>query len=66
MPEKIPPHKHCKECGKAIPIDATFCSSQCETQHRMKLRRRRNQLYTYYLMMILLLIVILVYLGYFR
>ncbi|HDI75230.1 MAG: DUF2116 family Zn-ribbon domain-containing protein [Thermoprotei archaeon] len=27
---KIPPHKHCKVCGKVISPDQDYCSSKCE------------------------------------
>ncbi len=30
MPQKVPPHKHCKVCGKVIPPDQDYCSSKCE------------------------------------
>ncbi len=66
MPDRIPPHRHCKECGKPISLDQTYCSNQCESASRAKLRRRRNQLYTYYLLMVILLLAALIYLGYFR
>ncbi len=64
MPEKIPPHKHCKECSKPIAMDETFCSVQCENAFRAKLKRRKNQLYLYYVLMVFILIAALIYLGY--
>jgi len=30
MSQKVPPHKHCKVCGKVIPPDQDYCSSKCE------------------------------------
>lgn len=63
-PEKIAPHRHCKECGKPIPLEDTFCSDQCQATFRAKQRRRRNQLYFYYAMMVIILMAALVFLGY--
>jgi predicted nucleic acid-binding Zn ribbon protein len=29
-PERIPQHRHCRECGKAFVGDGYFCSDECK------------------------------------
>jgi predicted nucleic acid-binding Zn ribbon protein len=62
--QNIPPHRHCRECGKAISPDKQFCSQTCESSHKTKMRRRRNQLYTYYALLIIFLIIAFILLGF--
>ena len=64
MPERIPPHRHCKECGKPVQLDEIFCSDKCETAFKTKLRTRRNRLYLFYMMAVLILIAAMLFLGY--
>ncbi len=45
MAEKLLQHKHCRNCGKAIQTDVTFCGEDCQSQHREMIRKKRNQLY---------------------
>jgi len=28
--ERIPQHKHCTQCGKAVPVSERFCSDNCK------------------------------------
>ncbi|MEM3851442.1 MAG: DUF2116 family Zn-ribbon domain-containing protein [Methanomassiliicoccales archaeon] len=63
MNDRIPPHSHCRECGKAVAENTLYCSPKCEAAHKEKLRRRRNQLYTYYALLLVFLILALIALG---
>ncbi len=64
MVEKVPPHRHCKECGRPIALEDKFCSEKCSSAFRGKLKRRKNQLYFYYAVTAMILIAALIYLGY--
>ena len=44
MAERLLQHKHCRNCGKAIPADDTFCSDTCNVEHRELMRKKKNQL----------------------
>ncbi|MBX8631419.1 MAG: DUF2116 family Zn-ribbon domain-containing protein [Thermoplasmata archaeon] len=63
MTERIPPHKHCRQCGNAISPDSTFCSDSCRDGYRAGLRRKKRQLYLYYLLLVVLLILALSYVS---
>lgn len=54
---KIPPHKHCKICGRMIPANKDYCSAKCE---RIDLDRRRSyETYRTWLFITLITMVIL-------
>ncbi len=44
MPEKLPQHKHCFSCGKAILASEEFCDDDCKQQHIAVVKRKRRQL----------------------
>ncbi len=44
MAQKLLQHKHCINCGKAIPLKEEYCSEACTTEHRELIRRKRRQL----------------------
>jgi len=46
MVEKVLQHKHCQICGRAITVDDTFCSAECENRynHYVKKQKRSNYL----------------------
>ncbi|MCL1811623.1 MAG: DUF2116 family Zn-ribbon domain-containing protein [Methanomassiliicoccaceae archaeon] len=31
QPERIPQHRHCRNCGKAFTGDGEFCGEECKT-----------------------------------
>lgn len=45
MSEKLLQHKHCRYCEKAISIKDVYCSKDCQLQHQMMMKKKRNQLY---------------------
>jgi predicted nucleic acid-binding Zn ribbon protein len=55
---KIPPHKHCIWCGKAVDEDKRFCSNKCEEEFNKAERRRKRSFIIY---MILLMAMFLVW-----
>lgn len=44
MAEKLLQHKHCRNCGKAVPADDTFCDAACKGQHTEMMRKKKNQM----------------------
>ncbi|MDR1404250.1 MAG: DUF2116 family Zn-ribbon domain-containing protein [Candidatus Methanoplasma sp.] len=43
QPEKIPQHRHCRNCGKAFAGDGQFCGEECKgsagTDAKKKIRK---------------------------
>ncbi len=56
--DKIPPHKHCLNCGIAIPPDKTFCSKKCENEWNAMIRKKKMNLYIWMAMLAILLIIL--------
>jgi len=56
MVERIPQHKHCRECDKAIPADRAYCDEECETRHTSKIKAKKKQLQIFYVVMIVIFI----------
>ncbi len=44
MAEKLLQHRHCRSCNKAILPDLDFCNDDCMSQHKERMRKKRNQL----------------------
>ncbi len=63
LAERVPAHRHCKQCSRPVSMEDTFCSSGCEADFRNGLRRKKRQLYLYYLLIIMLLFLTLAYVG---
>jgi len=40
MVERIPQHKHCTNCGKAVPVDESYCSDNCKEQWDAVMKKR--------------------------
>ena len=63
MAEKLLQHKHCRNCGKAIHTDETFCGEDCQVQHREMIRKKRNQLYLIMAAAVIMMILALLFGG---
>ncbi len=63
LAERVAPHRHCRQCGKPVALEATFCSDECNNSFKNGLRRKKRQLYLYYIMVIALLFLALAYVG---
>lgn len=44
MADRLLQHKHCRSCGKAIPVEDKFCNEECTTTHRLMMKKKKNQL----------------------
>ncbi|HEC80887.1 MAG TPA: DUF2116 family Zn-ribbon domain-containing protein [Thermoplasmatales archaeon] len=60
MSENISQHKHCPVCGKAIPLEETFCSEECKQKYQQILKRRKYLLFLMYIMLFIALIMVFV------
>jgi len=58
---QIPPHTHCKVCGKAIPVGKTYCSNECrESEIKSQQRAKRlSRIYTIFFVALLIIIIIM-------
>jgi predicted nucleic acid-binding Zn ribbon protein len=48
MPERLPQHKHCITCGKAVSPKDEYCSDDCERRRVDTLARKKKQLLLLY------------------
>ncbi|HID24909.1 MAG TPA: DUF2116 family Zn-ribbon domain-containing protein [Thermoplasmata archaeon] len=58
MTETISQHRHCQMCGKAVPLEETFCSEECKQNYQQFLKKRRCLLLIMYLFLFLAIIFI--------
>ena len=56
MVEKLPQHKHCGVCGRAIPADDEFCNDECTAKHDSLLKKRKTYVYMMYGAIIIMII----------
>jgi len=42
MGEKLPQHKHCKVCRKAVLVDEDFCDDMCKLEFQTQMKKKRN------------------------
>jgi predicted nucleic acid-binding Zn ribbon protein len=43
----MPQHKHCTNCGKAIPPKEEMCSDKCKAEWDRTVKRKRYTMYAY-------------------
>ena len=65
MVERIPQHRHCKNCDKAVQVKDEFCDKDCEKSWKDKMHGKRRQLIYFYMLMVAIMImaISLLYLG---
>ncbi len=59
----IPPHRHCLNCGIAIPPEKTFCSKKCEDEWNAMLKRKRVTMYVWMVFIIILVFILYLSMG---
>ncbi|MGQ9583453.1 MAG: DUF2116 family Zn-ribbon domain-containing protein [Thermoplasmatota archaeon] len=57
-PAKIPQHKHCMVCGKAIRAREQYCSEECEREWARASRTKRNLQMVLYISMAVMIVVL--------
>ncbi|MFP3262166.1 MAG: DUF2116 family Zn-ribbon domain-containing protein [Nitrososphaeria archaeon] len=55
----IPPHSHCKVCGKAIPEGQIYCSKECRDRDLKAQSREKKMMWVFYGVFMGLLVVLL-------
>lgn len=53
------PHKHCIVCGRAIPMEQDFCSTECKDQYT-KTDKSRNKKNTIQFVVIAVVMVVMI------
>jgi len=56
MVERIPQHRHCNFCDKAIPFDKQYCDEKCEEQYVSVRKAKKKQLQVFYIVMVVIFI----------
>ena len=62
MAERIPQHKHCNNCGKAVPVSETLCSENCKEQWEAVIKKRMLH-YRIFLLSVAAVIALMVFGG---
>ncbi len=62
----IPPHSHCKVCGKAIPEGQIYCSKECRDKDLNQQKKEKNTLWVIYGVFIAMLVILLVVSYFFK
>jgi len=47
MTTKIPQHKHCILCGRAVQVDEDYCGDECKNLYDQRMAKRKQTLYFY-------------------
>ncbi|MEM4311083.1 MAG: DUF2116 family Zn-ribbon domain-containing protein [Nitrososphaerales archaeon] len=55
---KIPPHTHCRICGKAIPVNREYCSNECKDKET-KMQKRNKRMQTLFIIIILVFFILM-------
>lgn len=59
--EQIPPHIHCQNCGKSVPVNKTFCSKKCDEQFYIQEKKSQKNSQMYMIAFIILIIMLLLW-----
>ncbi|MCL4435192.1 MAG: DUF2116 family Zn-ribbon domain-containing protein [Thaumarchaeota archaeon] len=57
----IPPHSHCRVCGKSVPVNKEFCSKQCEEEAAKITQRNKRSSRLYLIIFIVLMATLLLW-----
>jgi predicted nucleic acid-binding Zn ribbon protein len=57
--QRIPQHKHCMICNKAIPAKITLCSDECEEKYKAIESKRRNYMYIMYALFAFIILMVI-------
>jgi predicted nucleic acid-binding Zn ribbon protein len=55
--ERVPQHRHCANCDRAIPYKDKFCNDDCETQYKNKMQGKKRQLVYFYIAMVAVFVI---------
>ena len=57
--QRIPQHKHCMICHKAIPAKEDLCSEECKEKYEQLDRKRRNYMYIMYGLFAMIIVMVM-------
>lgn len=60
MVERVPQHRHCKECDRAVPSKDEFCDEKCEAAWKGKMKAKKRQLMYFYMLLVAIMIITIV------
>ncbi|MDD1767684.1 MAG: DUF2116 family Zn-ribbon domain-containing protein [Methanomassiliicoccales archaeon] len=63
MADRIPQHKHCRQCGRAFIGSESYCSAECSSQGKDVLKKRKRQLIILYAVTMVILAIAFVAMG---
>ena len=55
---KLPQHRHCSVCGRAIKVSQQYCSPECEGEWARMARTKRNLQMVLYISMAVMIVVL--------
>lgn len=64
QPEKIPQHRHCRNCGKAFVGDGQFCGNECKETAGSGAKKKVRKLFILWIAIVLVTVVaVVIYYG---
>jgi predicted nucleic acid-binding Zn ribbon protein len=60
FPERIPQHRHCRECGKAFVGDGYFCGDECKVSAGAVAKKKIRKLFLAWIAIVAVTVVIVV------
>jgi len=57
MVERVPQHRHCQNCDRAVPYKDKFCDENCESEYKGKLKMKKRQLVYFYVLMVAVFVI---------
>lgn len=60
MPERLPQHKHCLSCGKAISPSKEYCNDECKQTRIDLIKKKRRQLLMLYAVSVIVVVLAVV------
>ena len=61
--ERIPQHRHCRNCGKAFTGDGDYCSKECEDGRKSEIKRKKNGLIIIWVLAVLIMIYAIIFMS---
>ena len=61
QPEKIPQHRHCRNCGKAFVGDGEFCNEGCKSSAGSVAKKKIRKLFIVWLVIIAATAAVVIY-----
>lgn len=58
--ERIPQHRHCAECGKAIVGPDKYCSEECKQKHTTRVQASKRRLLLLYIGSFIVFVILII------